>query len=112
MSLVILSVTIEYLFSVTGERGLTVMCTKPKILFCDLKLQPGDSRSCELTPSFPHLPLTFVEELCWFWKFTWIISVPFSFNCHNRVVRFQRSSSFMPLCIVDFFLFLALFLTW
>ncbi|XP_005105226.1 RAB6A-GEF complex partner protein 2 [Aplysia californica] len=28
-----------------GERGLTVLCTKPKILFCDLKLSPGMSRS-------------------------------------------------------------------
>jgi len=28
-----------------GERGLTVLCTKPKILFCDLTLSPGQSRS-------------------------------------------------------------------
>lgn len=31
-----------------GERGLTVLCTKPKILFCDLKLSPGSSRSCKM----------------------------------------------------------------
>jgi len=28
-----------------GERGLTVLCSKPKILFCDLTLSPGQSRT-------------------------------------------------------------------
>lgn len=36
-----------------GERGLTVLCTKPKILFCDLKLQPGDSRSFRFVDAIP-----------------------------------------------------------
>lgn len=36
-----------------GERGLTVLCTKPKILFCDLKLAPGDSRSFKFEDSIP-----------------------------------------------------------
>ncbi|XP_025077254.1 RAB6A-GEF complex partner protein 2-like isoform X1 [Pomacea canaliculata] len=36
-----------------GERGLTVLCTKPKILFCDLKLQPGESRTFEYEDAIP-----------------------------------------------------------
>ncbi|KAL5005057.1 hypothetical protein ScPMuIL_018513 [Solemya velum] len=28
-----------------GERGFTVLATKPKILFCDLRLEPGDSKT-------------------------------------------------------------------
>lgn len=28
-----------------GERGLTVLSTKPKILFCDMKLEPGESKT-------------------------------------------------------------------
>lgn len=36
-----------------GERGLTVMCTKPRILFCDLKLQPGESKSYAFEDAIP-----------------------------------------------------------
>ncbi|XP_059161656.1 RAB6A-GEF complex partner protein 2-like isoform X3 [Physella acuta] len=36
-----------------GERGLTVLCTKPKILFCDLKLSPGSSRSYQFEEVIP-----------------------------------------------------------
>ncbi|XP_048735438.2 RAB6A-GEF complex partner protein 2-like isoform X2 [Ostrea edulis] len=28
-----------------GEQGMTVLSTKPRILFCDLKLRPGESKS-------------------------------------------------------------------
>lgn len=28
-----------------GEQGMTVLSTKPRILFCDLKLKPGESKS-------------------------------------------------------------------
>ena len=30
-----------------GERGQVIVATKPKILFCDLCLFPGESKSCE-----------------------------------------------------------------
>lgn len=33
---------------IAGERGLTVLSTKPRILFCDLKLAAGESKSCML----------------------------------------------------------------
>ncbi|KAK7116156.1 RAB6A-GEF complex partner protein 2-like [Littorina saxatilis] len=36
-----------------GERGLTVMCTKPKILFCNLRLEPGDSKSFKYQEAIP-----------------------------------------------------------
>ena len=32
----------------TGESGHVVLSTKPKILFCDLKLLPGESKTCKL----------------------------------------------------------------
>lgn len=32
-----------------GERGMTVLSTKPKILFCDLRLDPGESKICRST---------------------------------------------------------------
>ena len=31
-----------------GERGMTVLSTKPKILFCDMRLDPGESKTCRL----------------------------------------------------------------
>lgn len=31
-----------------GERGQCILSTPPKILFCDLRLDPGESKSCEL----------------------------------------------------------------
>ncbi|XP_045167413.2 RAB6A-GEF complex partner protein 2-like [Mercenaria mercenaria] len=30
-----------------GERGMTVLTTKPKILFCDMRLDPGQSKTCK-----------------------------------------------------------------
>ncbi|KAL3831384.1 hypothetical protein ACJMK2_023136 [Sinanodonta woodiana] len=36
-----------------GERGLTVLATKPKILFCDLKLGPGESKTYIYEESLP-----------------------------------------------------------
>ncbi|XP_041361064.1 RAB6A-GEF complex partner protein 2-like [Gigantopelta aegis] len=36
-----------------GERGLTVLTTKPKILFCDLKLQPGEMRHFVFEDTIP-----------------------------------------------------------
>lgn len=33
-------------FLSTGERGQCVLDTPPKILFCDLRLDPGESKSC------------------------------------------------------------------
>ena len=30
-----------------GERGMTVLSTKPKILFCDMRLDPGESKTCK-----------------------------------------------------------------
>ncbi|RUS80875.1 hypothetical protein EGW08_011346 [Elysia chlorotica] len=36
-----------------GERGLTVLCTKPKILFCDLKLAPGATRTYQYEEVIP-----------------------------------------------------------
>ncbi|XP_046562639.1 RAB6A-GEF complex partner protein 2-like [Haliotis rubra] len=36
-----------------GERGLTVLSTKPKILFCDLRLPRGDSRSFTFQDAIP-----------------------------------------------------------
>ncbi|XP_046354863.1 RAB6A-GEF complex partner protein 2-like [Haliotis rufescens] len=36
-----------------GERGLTVLSTKPKILFCDLRLQRGESKSFTFQDAIP-----------------------------------------------------------
>ncbi|XP_067665114.1 RAB6A-GEF complex partner protein 2-like [Haliotis asinina] len=36
-----------------GERGLTVLSTKPKILFCDLRLSRGDSKSFTFQDAIP-----------------------------------------------------------
>lgn len=33
--------------TITPESGLTVFATKPKILFCDLKLYPGQTKTCK-----------------------------------------------------------------
>lgn len=33
-------------FSFAGERGQCVLDTPPKILFCDLRLDPGESKTC------------------------------------------------------------------
>ncbi|KAK7009704.1 RAB6A-GEF complex partner protein 2-like isoform X1 [Biomphalaria glabrata] len=41
------------IISEEGERGLTVLCTKPKILFCDLKLSPGMKRSYQFEEVIP-----------------------------------------------------------
>ena len=30
-----------------GEKGSTVLATRPTILFCDLALAPGESQTCE-----------------------------------------------------------------
>lgn len=38
---------LKYLFfSPSGERGQCVLDTPPKILFCDLRLDPGESKTC------------------------------------------------------------------
>ncbi|XP_064608765.1 RAB6A-GEF complex partner protein 2-like [Liolophura sinensis] len=37
-----------------GERGLTVFSTKPKILFCDLQLLPGESKTYLYCDSLPQ----------------------------------------------------------
>jgi hypothetical protein len=34
------------LIATKGETGQTVYTSKPCVLFCDLKLQPGESRTC------------------------------------------------------------------
>lgn len=34
-----------------GERGQCILSTPPKILFCDLRLDPGESKSCECLPT-------------------------------------------------------------
>ncbi|KAF1555420.1 RAB6A-GEF complex partner protein 2, partial [Eudyptes schlegeli] len=36
-----------------GERGQCILSTPPKILFCDLRLDPGESKSCESCLFFP-----------------------------------------------------------
>lgn len=36
-----------------GEKGCTVLSTKPKILFCDLKLAPGESKQYEYKDVIP-----------------------------------------------------------
>ena len=33
--------------SVAGEEGRCLLSTQPKILFCDLELAPGESRTCK-----------------------------------------------------------------
>lgn len=38
----------NFILIIAGERGLTVLSTKPRILFCDLKLAAGESKSCML----------------------------------------------------------------
>ena len=35
--------------SVAGEQGRCLLSTQPKILFCDLELAPGESRTCKFT---------------------------------------------------------------
>ncbi|XP_074650930.1 RAB6A-GEF complex partner protein 2-like [Tubulanus polymorphus] len=45
---------------ITGERGTTVLSTKPKILFCDLSLRPGESKSFIYRETIPsEAPPTF-----------------------------------------------------
>lgn len=39
--------------SLPGERGQCILSTPPKILFCDLRLDPGESKSCESCLLFP-----------------------------------------------------------
>lgn len=39
------------LIATKGETGQTVYTSKPCVLFCDLKLQPGETRTC--TVGFP-----------------------------------------------------------
>jgi hypothetical protein len=34
------------LIATKGETGQTVYTSKPCVLFCDLKLQPGETRTC------------------------------------------------------------------
>lgn len=34
-------------FTDPGERGQCVLDTPPKILFCDLRLDPGESKTCK-----------------------------------------------------------------
>lgn len=38
-----------------GDKGHIVLSTKPKILFCDLRLSPGESKSCMYHYNFKHL---------------------------------------------------------
>ena len=35
-------------FVYLGEKGSTVLATRPTILFCDLSLAPGESQTCGL----------------------------------------------------------------
>ncbi|KAL4222689.1 Golgi membrane exchange factor (Ric1p-Rgp1p) subunit [Mactra antiquata] len=43
-----------------GERGLTVLSTKPKILFCDMRLDPGQSKTFTYRETIPtDAPPTF-----------------------------------------------------
>lgn len=44
-----------------GERGLTVLSTKPRILFCDLRLGAGESRTCMYLLGIVNLTLWFHE---------------------------------------------------
>lgn len=37
----------QHSLSFLGERGQCILSTPPKILFCDLRLDPGESKSCE-----------------------------------------------------------------
>ncbi|XP_034823296.1 RAB6A-GEF complex partner protein 2 isoform X2 [Pan paniscus] len=37
-----------------GERGQCILSTPPKILFCDLRLDPGESKSCLQDVRFPQ----------------------------------------------------------
>ncbi|XP_029439049.1 RAB6A-GEF complex partner protein 2 isoform X3 [Rhinatrema bivittatum] len=37
-----------------GERGQCILSTPPKILFCDLRLDPGESKSCLKDSQFPQ----------------------------------------------------------
>lgn len=39
--------TLTCSLSLPGERGQCILSTPPKILFCDLRLDPGESKSCE-----------------------------------------------------------------
>lgn len=41
--------------SLLGERGQCILSTPPKILFCDLRLDPGESKSCESCLLLPLL---------------------------------------------------------
>lgn len=36
------------LIATKGETGQTVYTSKPCVLFCDLKLQPGETRTCTI----------------------------------------------------------------
>lgn len=36
-----------------GERGMTVLSTKPKILFCDMRLDPGESKTYTYKETIP-----------------------------------------------------------
>jgi len=40
------------LIPVSGEKGSTVLATKPTILVCDLALLSGDSQTCQSLISF------------------------------------------------------------
>ena len=45
--------SIELLFLCVGEKGSTVLSTKPVILVCDLSVMPNEVRTCMM--SFFHL---------------------------------------------------------
>jgi len=41
----------------SGEKGSTVLATKPTILVCDLTLPPGDSQTCQWLVTFTFTAL-------------------------------------------------------
>lgn len=42
------------LIATKGETGQTVYTSKPCVLFCDLKLQPGETRTCTIEFRFSY----------------------------------------------------------
>ena len=50
-----------YMYIFTGEKGMTVLTTCPKILFCDLKLDPGQSKTCMLIYQYYYSEDSFIQ---------------------------------------------------
>lgn len=47
--------------SVAGEQGRCLLSTQPKILFCDLELAPGESRTCKCTCAIAVIVFVYAE---------------------------------------------------